>query len=340
MDAETRTSELWSRSVAIRIPLKEPVIEARGLTRRFGDLVAVDGLDLEVHRGEVFGFLGPNGAGKSTAIRMLVGLLAPSGGSARVLGFDMPDGVEELRTRVGYMTQKFSLYEDLSVAENLEFAAEIFGLDRRRRRQRIEAVIEEYGLGERRGQRPATLSGGWKQRLALAVATVHEPELLFLDEPTAGVDPHSRRLFWEKLFKLAAAGTTILVSTHYMDEAVRCHRICVVRDGRRAALGRPADLTRALDGRVVELWGEPITVLMEALRRRDDVASVAQLGSRVHALLAPDAPRADQGVLRIVAELLLEGIDRPGGEVAEPNLEDALVALTQGEHLAVEGRAL
>ncbi len=340
MQAETRTSELWSTTVARRIALKDAVIEARGLTRRFGDLTAVDHLDLEVHRGEVFGFLGPNGAGKSTSIRMLVGLLAPSEGTARVLGFTLPEDVEELRTRVGYMTQKFSLYQDLSVAENLEFAAEIFGLDRQRRRRRIEAVVDEYGLGERRGQRPATLSGGWKQRLALAVATVHEPELLFLDEPTAGVDPDSRRLFWEKLFKLAAGGTTILVSTHYMDEAVRCHRICVVRDGRRAALGRPADFTRALEGRVVELWGKPTNVLMEALRRRHDVASVAQLGSRVHALLAPGAPGAEQAVSRIVAHLESEALERPGGEVAEPNLEDALVALTQGEQLAVGGRAL
>ncbi len=336
MDVENRTSELWTKSVAFRIPLKEPVIEARGLTRRFGNITAVDGLDLEVHRGEVFGFLGPNGAGKSTSIRMLVGLLAPSAGTARVLGFTMPDDVEELRTRVGYMTQKFSLYDDLSVAENLEFAAEIFGLDRRRQRQRIEAVIEEYGLGDRRGQRPATLSGGWKQRLALAVATVHEPELLFLDEPTAGVDPDSRRLFWEKLFKLAAAGTTILVSTHYMDEAVRCHRICVIRDGQRAALGRPADFIQALDGRVVELWGEPTNVLMEALRRHGDIASAAQLGTRVHALLAPDAPQAGEALTRIVAELRAEGLERPGGVVARPNLEDALVALTRGERLAVK----
>ncbi len=340
MAAETETSELWSTTVARRIPLLEPVIEVRGLTRHFGDLTAVDGLDLEVHRGEVFGFLGPNGAGKSTSIRMLVGLLAPSAGTARVLGFQMPDGVEELRTRVGYMTQKFSLYDDLSVAENLEFAAEIFGLDRQRQRQRIEAVIEEYGLGARRGQRPATLSGGWKQRLALAVATVHEPELLFLDEPTAGVDPDSRRLFWEKLFKLAAGGTTILVSTHYMDEAVRCHRICVVRDGRRAGVGRPVDFTRALEGRVVEVWGKPTNVLMEALRRRDDIASAAQLGTRVHALLAPEAPRAEESVARMVADLEAIGLDQAGGAVAEPNLEDALVALTRGEQLAVGGRQL
>ncbi len=340
MGDEANTSELWSTTVARRIVLEDAVIEARGLTRRFGDLTAVDHLDLEVHRGEVFGFLGPNGAGKSTSIRMLVGLLAPSEGSARVLGFTMPGEVEELRTQVGYMTQRFSLYEDLSVAENLEFAAEIFGLDRKRQRRRIEAVIEEYGLGERRGQRPATLSGGWKQRLALAVATVHEPEILFLDEPTAGVDPDSRRLFWEKLFKLAAAGTTILVSTHYMDEAVRCHRICVIRDGRRAALGRPADLTRALEGRIIELWGKPTNVLMEAMRRRPEIASAAQLGNRVHALLAPGAPEAEVAVAQIVAYLGSQGLERPGGEVAEPNLEDALVAITQGERLAAGGRAL
>ncbi|MEM7350187.1 MAG: ABC transporter ATP-binding protein [Acidobacteriota bacterium] len=327
---DPRTSELWTKTVATRIALRDAVIETRGLTRRFGDLTAVDRLDLEVHRGEVFGFLGPNGAGKSTAIRMLMGLLAPSEGSAQVLGLDIPRDAEELRTRVGYMTQKFSLYEDLSVVENLEFAAEIFGLDRRRQRQRIETVIEEYGLGERRSQRPATLSGGWKQRLALAVATVHEPELLFLDEPTAGVDPDSRRLFWEKLFQLAAAGTTILVSTHYMDEAVRCHRICVVRGGRRAALGRPADLTQALEGRIIELWGKPTNVLMEVLRQHDEVVSSAQLGSRVHVLLRERDPLAAG---RMAKELEAHGLRRVGGELAEPNLEDVLVALTRGETL-------
>ncbi|MCP3961129.1 MAG: ABC transporter ATP-binding protein [bacterium] len=310
-------------------------MEARGLTRRFGDLTAVDGLDLDVFRGEVFGFLGPNGAGKSTSIRMLVGLLTPSEGVARVLGCTMPEEVEELRSRVGYMTQKFSLYDDLSVAENLEFAAEIFGLDRDRRRLRIEEVIAEYGLGPRRGQRPATLSGGWKQRLALAVATVHEPELLFLDEPTAGVDPDSRRLFWEKLFQLAAAGTTILVSTHYMDEAIRCHRLCVVRDGRRAALGRPVDLTRALEGRIIEMWARPAHRLMAALAGRQEVMSATQLGSRVHALLAPGAPPAEELVARLVPQLESEGLKRVGGVVADPNLEDVMVALTRGEELAL-----
>jgi len=322
-----------------RIPIGVPaVIEVRGLTRRFGQLTAVDGLDLDVYRGEVFGFLGPNGAGKSTSIRMLVGLLSPSAGSAKVLGFSMPEDVEELRPRVGYMTQKFSLYEDLSVVENLQFAAEIFGLGRRRQRQRIEEVIEQYGLGDRRRQRPATLSGGWKQRLALAVATVHEPELLFLDEPTAGVDPDTRRLFWDELFALAAAGTTILVSTHYMDEAVRCHRLCVIREGKRAALGRPSQLTEALAGRIVELWGRPTGVLMDALRRNPAVASAAQLGSRIHALLSPDGPEAEDELARLVATLESAGVEQPGGEVAEPNLEDVLVALTRGESLDIEGR--
>ncbi len=322
-----------------RIPIGVPaVIEVRGLTRRFGPLTAVDGLDLDVYRGEVFGFLGPNGAGKSTSIRMLVGLLSPSAGSAKVLGFSMPQDVEELRPRVGYMTQKFSLYEDLSVVENLEFAAEIFGLDRRRQRQRIEEVIEQYGLGDRRGQRPATLSGGWKQRLALAVATVHEPELLFLDEPTAGVDPDTRRLFWDELFTLAAAGATILVSTHYMDEAVRCHRLCVIREGQRAALGRPTQLTEALTGRIVELWGTPTGVLMDVLRHNPVVASAAQLGSRVHALLNPDTLSAEDELASLVATLVSAGVEQPGGEIAEPNLEDVLVALTRGESLDIEGR--
>ena len=321
-----------------QIPLNTPtVIEARGLTRRFGSLTAVDGLDLDVYRGEVFGFLGPNGAGKSTSIRMLVGLLAPSSGSVTVLGCSLPGEVEELRPRVGYMTQKFSLYDDLSVAENLEFAAEIFGLDRRRQRRRIEEVIEQYGLAARRGQRPATLSGGWRQRLALAVATIHEPELLFLDEPTAGVDPDSRRLFWRELFDLAGGGTTILVSTHYMDEAVRCHRLCVVRDGRSAALGRPAELTEALDGRIVELRGTPTGALMDALGRCPEVASAAQLGSRAHALLTADAPAGKEAITRLLAYLESAGVARPRGEMAEPNLEDVLVALTRGETLARDG---
>ncbi len=311
----------------------EIAIRTRGLTRDFGPVRAVDHLDLEIPRSRIFGFLGPNGSGKSTSIRMLLGLLTPSDGSATVLGCSMPGEAEKLRPRVGYMTQKFSLYDDLSVFENLEFTAEIFGLETGRRYRRIAEVLDAFGLGERRAQRPATLSGGWRQRLALAAATVHEPEVLFLDEPTAGVDPDSRRLFWDKLFELADAGTTILVSTHYMDEAVRCHRLCVVRDGRRAALGRPIELTRALEGRIVELWARPASSMIEVIQARREILSVTQLGSRVHALLAPDAPPAKQVVATLVPYLEARGLEHVGGTVEEPNLEDVLVALTRGETL-------
>ncbi len=307
----------------------ELVIDARGLVRRFGDRVAVDGVDLEVRRGEVFGFLGPNGAGKSTLIRMLVGLLSPSAGNAEVLGLEIPAQAEQLRSRLGYMTQKFSLYDDLSIEENLRFAAEIFGMHGEEATQRVETQLAEYGLAERRQQRPATLSGGWKQRLALAVATVHRPELLFLDEPTAGVDPDSRREFWEKLFELAAAGTTLLVSTHYMDEAVRCHRIGILKSGRWMAIARPMELTEHLAGRVVELRAEPIERALAELRRLPQVLSVTQLGYRVHVLLTEDAPPAAEAAAGLAAALEARGLRSFEAMAEEPNLEDVFVALTQ-----------
>lgn len=224
------------------------VIETRGLTRRFGSRVAVDAVDLSVERGEIFGCLGPNGSGKSTLMRMLLGLLAPSGGAARVLGREIPRDAERLRPAVGYMTQRFSLYEDLSVRENLDFTGRIFGLGRRARRARIGVLMERHRRGQYADTRAAALSGGWKQRLALAAATIHEPELLVLDEPTAGVDPQSRREFWEELFELSGAGTTVFVSTHYMDEAVRCHRLCLLREGRRTAGGAYLGAGRASRG--------------------------------------------------------------------------------------------
>lgn len=313
--------------------LREVVIEARGLTRFFGSLKAVDNIDLDVFRGEIFGFLGPNGAGKSTLIRMLVGLLLPTKGQVRVLGATMPGEVEKLRPKVGYMTQKFSLYEDLSVEENLEFAAEIFGLGGGARKRRIDQVIDEFGLWERKDQRPATLSGGWKQRLALAAATVHEPELLFLDEPTAGVDPDSRRLFWEKLFDLAAEGTTILVSTHYMDEAVRCHRLCLVRDGQRSALDSPHNLMASLQDRIVEIIAKPYDKVLNALTKKPEVASATQMGNRLHILLEANAPGSEQAAVQLSNELKNEGFRVKLAESAEPNLEDVFVALTHGETL-------
>ena len=309
------------------------VVETRGLTRLFGSKLAVDGVDLDVHRGEIFGFLGPNGSGKSTLMRMLLGLLQPSSGTARLLGLEVPRDVEKLRAAVGYMTQRFSLYEDLTVFENLDFAAQIFGLAGQRRRARVAAVLAESSLATYRDQRAAALSGGWKQRLALTVSTIHEPELLVLDEPTAGVDPQSRRDFWGKLFALAASGTTVLVSTHYMDEAVRCHRICMLRDGRRAALGPPRELARALEGRVIDVHCERVSEVIEALQRAPHVVSLTQLGATAHALLERGAPPVAE-VARTL-QGFLESLGH-GEAVVEPsraNLEDVFVALLLGERL-------
>jgi ABC-2 type transport system ATP-binding protein len=315
----------------------EAVIETRGLTRRFGTLVAVDHVDLAVRRGEIFGCLGPNGSGKSTLMRVLLGLLEPSEGTARVLGCDMPRNAERLRPAVGYMTQRFSLYEDLSVRENLDFAAAVFGLAGRERRERVAAAIADAGLGAYAGSRAATLSGGWKQRLALATATVHRPQLLVLDEPTAGVDPQSRRSFWEKLFELAAAGTTIFVSTHYMDEAVRCHRLALLRDGCRVALGSPTELTRPLAARVLEVEVADPERAVSVLRRAPLVASTTQLGDTVRVLLAHDAPAAEEAA-RAVGRLLADaGIPAAAVVARPPNLEDVFVAILLGERLAGDG---
>ena len=314
----------------------EPVISARGLTRRFGRLTAVDRVDLKVEEGEVFGFLGPNGAGKSTLIRLLVGLLRPTEGEATVLGRNLPAEAERLRPAVGYMTQRFSLYEDLTIEENLNFAAEIFGLDRVARSRRVAEVLEEFELGERRAQRPATLSGGWKQRLALAVATVHKPRLLVLDEPTAGVDPDRRRTFWEKIFELAGDGATVLVSTHYMDEAVRCHRVCMMIRGRPVAIGSPAAMADALEGRVVEVEAEPAESAIALLRAQPQVLSVTQLGRRAHVLLTDEGPTAAEVAPQLAKELRDAGLDHAGAQPAEPTLEDVFVALGLGETLTEE----
>jgi ABC-2 type transport system ATP-binding protein len=307
------------------------VIEVESLTRRFGALTAVDRVDLRVRRGEIFGCLGPNGSGKSTLMRMLVGLLAPSAGEVLVLGCRMPVDAESLRPHVGYMTQRFSLYEDLSVEENLDFAGEIFGLPRVRRRQRVDAAIADAGMERYRTMRAATLSGGWKQRLALAAATIHQPELLLLDEPTAGVDPQNRRRFWEKLFQLASQGTTILVSTHYMDEAVRCHRLCMLRDGRRVAVGTPRRLTQSLEGRVVELRTARTDAAINLLSGSPIVASVTQLGDTAHVLLSPDAPSPYDSAVRLRALVAAGGIEVTEAAPGDATLEDVFVAILLGE---------
>jgi ABC-2 type transport system ATP-binding protein len=230
----------------------DPAVQTDKLRKVFGALVAVNGLDLTVHRGEVFGLLGPNGSGKTTTIRMLCGLMEPTSGRAQVAGVDVGDDPEGVRRRIGYMSQKFGLYDDLTVQENLRFYASVYGLRGSVRVARVNEQLRDLGLEDRRNQLAGTLSGGWKQRLALACATSHEPELLFLDEPTAGVDPASRRMFWDWIYALAKSGTTILVTTHYMDEAARCTRLAFLSRGHLIAVGTQAEITRHFGTETIE----------------------------------------------------------------------------------------
>ncbi len=227
-------------------------VETVGLRKTFGGLTAVEGLDLTIRRGEVFGLLGPNGSGKTTTIRMLCGLLPPTGGRARVVGHDVATDPESIRRSIGYMSQRYGLYDDLTVDENLRFYATIYGLHGRERTVRLTRHMDTLGLAERRHQLAGTLSGGWKQRLALACATAHRPEMLFLDEPTAGVDPAARRAFWASIYAMAREGTTILVTTHYMDEAERCERLAFLSRGHLIGVGTPAEITRQFNQPTIE----------------------------------------------------------------------------------------
>jgi ABC-2 type transport system ATP-binding protein len=227
-------------------------VETTGLRKVFGSLVALEGLDLVIKRGEVFGLLGPNGSGKTTTIRMLTGLMAPTGGRASVVGFDVATQAEKLRRRIGYMSQRYGLYDDLTVAENVRFYAGLYGITGREGAQRVRAQLADFQLEGRARQLAGTLSGGWKQRLALACATTHRPAMIFLDEPTAGVDPASRRLFWDRIYNLAESGTTILVTTHYMDEAERCERLAFLSRGQLIALGTPREVTTRFEAASIE----------------------------------------------------------------------------------------
>jgi ABC-2 type transport system ATP-binding protein len=256
----------------------DTIIHTEHLSRRFGSLVAVRDVSLSVRRGEIFGVLGPNGAGKSTTIRMLCGILDPTGGHGTVVGFDIAKDAERIKERIGYMTQRFSLYEDLSVVENLLFYAGIYGVPRKKRRARVDEVLSRAGLVERQDQLAGTLSGGWKQRVALASSTIHEPPLLFLDEPTAGVDPVSRREFWDQIHRIAAAGTTVLLTTHYMDEAERCHRLAFIFRGQLLDVGTPAEIVERRRLRVAELRLEDATRAADLLRARPEVDEIAHYG--------------------------------------------------------------
>jgi len=300
-------------------------VAATGLTRRFGSVTAVDHLDLEIPRSRIYGFLGPNGSGKSTTFRMLCGLLRPSEGHVTVMGHDATRDPEAVRRGLGYMTQRFSLYDDLSVDENLRFVAEIYGLTRRERRERITAACREYRLEDLRRQRAGTMSGGQRQRLALAAATLHRPALLLLDEPTSAVDPQSRREFWESLFDLVEGGTTILVSTHYMDEAERCHELAILDRGRMAAHGAPKTLMKEIDAAVIEVSCDHPRRAHQILMQVTQVRSVTQLGSRLHILVEPSVSEPEK---RLRSRLEDEGLPCKVERTAA-SLEDVFVAATR-----------
>ena len=311
--------------------MNEVVIETEHLERRFGDLVAVRDVSLTVRRGEIFGVLGPNGAGKSTTIRMLCGILDPSSGRGTVVGYDIRKEPEKIKERIGYMTQRFSLYEDLTVEENLAFYAGIYGLSYRQRRDRIARVLDRSGLSSRRKQIAGTLSGGWKQRVALASSTIHEPPLLFLDEPTAGVDPVSRREFWEQIHHISAEGTTVLVTTHYMDEAERCHRLAFIFRGRLLGVGTPDEMVAERNLRVLELDldGDPTVAAAEALRGAPEIDEVMHLG-RVLRVATRGVPDAEAWVR---ARLAQNGIDVRAARSVRASVEDAFVSTVRAESM-------
>lgn len=300
-------------------------IRTHNLTRRFGQVTAVDHINLEIPRARIYGFLGPNGSGKSTTIRMLCGLIRPTEGEAEVLGHQVPRDAEALKRNIGYMTQRFSLYQDLTVQENLEFMAEIYSLPHAKRRTRIEQALHNYQLREFYRQRPETMSGGERQRLALAAATLHEPELLFLDEPTSAVDPQSRRDFWETLFALVDQGITILVSTHYMDEAERCHRLAILDHGVLVADGSPQQLMTDIDASVVEVETSDSQQARVALSNLARIQSVTQLGMRLRVLVDRTEPEPGKYV---AAGLRAAGV-RANARQTDASLEDVFVVVTR-----------
>ena len=309
-----------------------PAVAVERLTRRFGAFTAVDQVSFEVGRGEVFGFLGPNGAGKTTTIKMLTGLLQPTSGRGAVAGFDLAREVESVKRSIGYMSQLFSLYGDLTVEENIAFFAGLYGVPRERRAERRDWVLEMAGLKDHRGRLTGELSLGWKQRLALGTAVLHEPPVLFLDEPTSGVDPISRRDFWDLIYGLAARGTTVIVSTHYMEEAEYCHRLALMSRGRIIALDRPAGLRAAMPAPLIEILTDDSPRAVEALEGVEGVVDVGLFGRAVHVTVR-DAARARAELPRALAAA---GIGVRGLEVVEPSLEDVFVALG---HLSNEGAA-
>ena len=303
-------------------------VEIDDMVKTFGDFVAVDHVSLKIPKGEIFGFLGPNGAGKSTTIRMLCGLLKPTSGRGSVNGFDVASQPEEIRRGIGYMSQKFSLYDDLTVEENIDFFSGIYGVPRDLRAERKNYVLEMANLTERRRAMTRTLSGGWKQRLALGCAILHDPPVLFLDEPTSGVDPIARGAFWHLIHDLAETGHTIFVSTHYMDEAEYCHRLALMYKGRVIALGTPAELKRGLTAHtLLNLEASEPLETMRALEGLDGVRDVAVFGGGLHVTV--DNVAAGSQTIRTALEA--KGIVVRRLEEIEPSMEDVFVAMIETE---------
>jgi ABC-2 type transport system ATP-binding protein len=301
------------------------------LVKRFGDFIAVDRVSLKVAPGEIFGFLGPNGAGKSTTIRILCGLLAPTSGRATVHGFDVATQPEEIRQNIGYMSQKFSLYDDLTVEENIEFFGGVYGVTDVAMPARRDYVLKMAGLEEKRNTMTRLLSGGWKQRLALGCAILHEPPILFLDEPTSGVDPIARRNFWDLIYQLSDAGQTVFVTTHYMDEAEYCHRLALMYGGRVIALGSPAELKRALgEGHLLNLETSDLLGSMTSISGQPGILDVAVFGGGLH-VKVDDEGRAEETIRRA---LRAKGIRISAMEPIPPSMEDVFVSLIEKEERA------
>ena len=303
-------------------------IIAHNLTKQFGDFTAVDGIDFQVHRGEIFGFLGPNGAGKTTTIRMMLGLLKPTAGKIDVLGVPVSEHPERIRPRIGYMSQRFSLYNDLTVLQNLRFYGRAYGLENDVLEERIQEALRMTNLEGREHTHTKDLSGGWRQRLALNAAILHRPELIFLDEPTAGVDPVSRRAFWDLLYKLIAEGITVFVTTHYMDEAEHCHRLAFIQRGRLIASGSPDEIKRnVMRGQVLEIAPDDTPQAVKVLRAaaesgRLPLDEVAMYGPLVH-VVAQDMEQRREA---IAVELRRANVDPGAMAIIEPSLEDVFIA--------------
>ncbi len=302
-------------------------IDVQDLTKKFGHATVVNGIKLQVKKGAVFGFLGPNGSGKTTTIRMLCGLLTPDGGSGHCLGMDLSTQQRDIKKQVGYMTQKFSLYEDLSIEENLDFVAMVYGMDDRK--ERVRQALDDLGLYDRRKHYVATLSGGWKQRVALSCATLHEPKLLLLDEPTAGVDPKARREFWDHVHDLSLKGITTLVATHYMDEAERCTELAYIAYGNILARGTPKQIVQEAKLYTWELSGEDVQQYTVALRKRPYLDQVGSFGAALHI----SGYEHDK-----MAEVLLPFAEQNQLQLKEilPNLEDVFIALIKIEPKEVD----